>query len=147
MSIRRIGIPALPAGFTDEQAQFFQAMKQNIERLDRELQEARADILNSLIHGAESVHDIGVGSGVVTLNPENGFLQKIINNGAFTLQPPPTEAFIRLMVIEGPADGAITTSGFNTVAGSYTGHGTGSAYLATVVVINGISWLRWDRAK
>lgn len=147
MTIRRIGIPATPPGFTPEQHTFFQALKQNIERLERELITTRASIANALVHGAEAIHDLGVGSGVVTLDPEKGFLQQIINNGAFTLQPPTANAFIRLAVVEGPSDGTITTSGFNTVSGSYAGHGTGSVYFATVAVINGVSWLEWNRAK
>ena len=147
MTIRRIGIPATPAGFTDEQAQLFQAIKQNVERLDRELVAARAVADHALMHSPHAVHDLGVGSGVVTINTDNGFLQKIVNNGAFTLQPGTENCFVRLAVIEGPSDGTITTSGFNTVSGSYSGHGTGSIYFATIVVIEGTSHLEWKRAK
>lgn len=147
MTIRRIGIPATPAGFSDEQAQFFQAIKHNIERLDREAQEMTATL--TLVRKASPMlpYDLGVGADVVTLNPVNGLFQRIINNGAFTLQPPTQDAHIRLSVTEGPADGAITTTGFDTVSGSYAGHGAGSVYFATVVVIGGVSWLRWDRAR
>lgn len=147
MAIRRIGIPAIPAGFKAEQHALFSAMRQELLRLDREIISLRDDLATALLTGPNAIADLGVASGVVTLTPDRGFLQKIINNGAFTLQPPVVNSFIRLAVIEGPADGTITTSGFNTVSGSYAGHGTGSVYFASVVVIDGTSWLQWNRAK
>jgi hypothetical protein len=149
MTIRRIGIPAVPPGLEPELHQFFTAMRQELLRLDAAVQVSNAEVANALIHGAESVHDIGniPAGSVLTPNPNRGFLQRCTNVGAFTLTIPPVDCFIYLSVIEGVGAGAIDDAAYDQETGAWVSHGTGSQYFARIVRILDATQIEWTRVK
>lgn len=149
MTVRRIGIPAVPPGLEPEMHQFFTAMRLELLRLDRAVQAGEAAISNALIHGAESVHDIGniPAGSVLTPNPANGFLQRCTNVGAFTITIPPVDCFIYLSVVEGVGAGAITDNDYDTETGAWASHGNGSQYFAKIVRILDATQIEWTRVK
>ena len=79
-------------------------------------------------------------SGTLTLNPGNGPLQRYINNGAHTLAPGSNNGSLLLQVTNGASAGAVTTSGFTKVVGSFTTT-NGDDFMCSVVVNNGFSLL------
>jgi hypothetical protein len=86
------------------------------------------------------VYDLGTGTGVETLNEADGPLQKVLNDGAFTLDPPTNSTMINLKVTNGTTPGTITTTNFDKVVGSF--NATVSAiFLCDVVVNDGASRL------
>lgn len=59
-------------------------------------------------------------SGTFTPDPANGNQQYCTNGGAFTLAPPSSATSIVLEVLNNGSAGAVTTSGFTKVTGSFT---------------------------
>lgn len=149
MAIRRIGIPAIPSSFGPEEHALFNAMRQELIRLDRKTVELEAELVNALVHGAESVHNIGniPAGSVLTPNPERGFLQRCTNVGAFTLTIPPVDCFIYLSVIEGVGAGAVDDSAYDQETGAWASHGNGSQYFAKIVRILDATQIEWVRVK
>jgi hypothetical protein len=85
--------------------------------------------------------DIGtVSSGTTTLALANGQIQTLTNNGAFTLAPPTATGSMLLQITNGASAGAITTSGFTVVRGSFTTT-EGDVFLCSVVVVGARSYL------
>jgi len=149
MTIRRIGIPAVPPGLEPEMHQFFTAMRQELLRLDRRSLALEAGLQNALIHGAEAVHDIGniPAGSVLTPDPNRGFLQRCTNVGAFTISIPRVECFIYLSVVEGVGAGAIADDAFDTETGAWGAHGVGSQYFARIIRILDATQIEWTRVK
>jgi hypothetical protein len=58
-------------------------------------------------------------TGTFTPDPANGDVQKAVNGGAHTLSPPTTPSEIVLRYTNNASAGAITTSGFSRVVGSF----------------------------
>jgi hypothetical protein len=83
-------------------------------------------------------------SGTFTPDPANGNLQRAVNGGAHTLAPPSVGTGDALtMVIQytnNGSAGAITTSGFNKVDGSFTTT-NGDDFMCYISVVNGFSHL------
>jgi hypothetical protein len=68
-----------------------------------------------------TIYDAGAkSSGTFTPDPVNGNIQKCVNGGAFTLAPPTNDTAIILKITNNSSAGAITTSGFTKVNGSFT---------------------------
>lgn len=64
------------------------------------------------------VEDLGtVTSGTITPDPEDANVQKLVNNGAFTLAKPGKDCNIILKVTNDSSAGAITTSAYDIVDG------------------------------
>lgn len=84
-------------------------------------------------------------SGTVNLNYGNGTMQRLINNGAFTLAAPATDGETDLLVTNGASAGGITASGFSV--GSNTGdtYGTtsGNKFFFMSRTANGSSTYGW----
>ena len=59
-------------------------------------------------------------TGTFTPDEANGNQQYCVNGGAFTLAPPTNSTTIILEVLNNGSAGAITTSGFTKVSGSFT---------------------------
>ncbi len=59
-------------------------------------------------------------TGTFTPDPANGNQQYCVNGGAFTLAPPATATSMILEILNNGTAGAITTSGFTKVVGSFT---------------------------
>jgi hypothetical protein len=81
-----------------------------------------------------------VSSGTVTLSATNGNIQHMTNNGAFTLAPQPNPSTIALEIVNGSSAGAITTSGYTKVIGSF-GTASGSKFQCISCVTNSSSAL------
>lgn len=146
MTIRRIGIPATPPGLNAELHQFFTAMRQELIRLDRVTTDIQTTLERVLTQGAAGVLDRGVmTAGVLTPDPAAGMLQVVVNNGAFTLAPPADDGFMVLAIYEGASAGAITTSAWNEVTGSYTTHAANTVYFARMTRIRGVSHVEFTR--
>jgi hypothetical protein len=60
-----------------------------------------------------------VSSGTTTLSAANGNIQHMTNNGAFTLAPQSSPSTIALEIVNGASAGAITTSGYTKVVGTF----------------------------
>ena len=72
------------------------------------------------VGASATTYDIGtVSSGTTTPAASNGNFQKMVNGGASTLAPPTTITTISLQVTNNGSAGAITTSGFTKVQGSF----------------------------
>lgn len=72
------------------------------------------------VGASATTYDIGtVSSGTTTPAATNGNYQKLANNGAFTLDPPATITSISLQITNTGSAGAITTSNFTKVQGSF----------------------------
>lgn len=82
----------------------------------------KADTADVLTAGfAGTVYDAGTkSSGTFTLDEANGNLQKCVNGGAFTLAPSTNSTSIVLQVTNNASAGAVTTSGWTKVTGSFT---------------------------
>lgn len=149
MTTRRVGIPATPPGFTPEQHTFFQAIRQNVERLDQSVLAVEADVGLATKYSTGGAPDTGViASGVKTLTARNGAFQKYVNNGAHTLQPPTENCTINVLIQNGVSAGAITITGWTKVTGTAAPASnsttSGHKFIARVTVIDGSSWLEWQ---
>jgi hypothetical protein len=86
-------------------------------------------------------YNIGtVSSGTIELSAKNGFMQYVTNNGAHVLTPPIDNCFIYLDYTNSGSAGAVTTSGFTHVDGSFTTT-TGDKFRCMISVINLISYM------
>lgn len=83
-------------------------------------------------------------SGTYTPDPANGGLQYAVNGGAHTLAPPSTGGGNAVSVVvqytNNGSAGAVTTSGFSKVDGSFTTT-NGHDFMCYMTVINGFSHL------
>lgn len=87
--------------------------------------------------------DLGtVSSGTTTLAFSFNRIQRLVNNGAFTLAPPASgEGTIVLEITNGASAGAITTSGFSSVSGDAFDTTNANKFLCSIAVVNGESYL------
>ena len=92
-----------------------------------------------------TAYDAGTkSSGTFTPDPANGNMQRAINGGAHTLAPPSVGSgdavTVTLLYANNGSAGAITTSGFTRVAGSFTTT-NGDEFMCYITVVNGFSHL------
>lgn len=90
-------------------------------------------------------YNIGTASGTLTLNYGSGTMQRLINNGAFTLAAPATDGETDLLITNAASASTITITGFNV--GSNTGdtYGTssGNKFFFMSRTANGSSTYGW----
>lgn len=79
-------------------------------------------------------------SGTFTPDKTNGNFQYAVNGGAHTLAPPSTNCTMIIQYTNNGSAGAITTSGFTKVSGSFTTV-NGDDFFAYITVNNGFSFL------
>lgn len=80
-------------------------------------------------------------SGTFTPDAANGNVQYCTNGGAFTLAPPSSACSILLEITNNGSAGAITTSGFTKVVGSFTTT-NGHKFLCNIVKSQNYSLLQ-----
>ena len=82
----------------------------------------KADTADTLTAGfAATPYNLGtISTGTATPNEANGNQQYGVNGGAFTLAPPTNKTTIVVELTNNGSAGAITTSGFTKVRGSFT---------------------------
>lgn len=86
------------------------------------------------------VYDIGtIASGTVTPDPEEGNLQKMVNNGAFTLAVPAEDCSLMIQITNGATAGTITTSAYTIVSGDSFTTTNGDDFFVTITRINGFT--------
>jgi hypothetical protein len=141
-------IPAVPQQPSAEHYQFASALKQNSERHDRVLAEQAADLDMALQYSAGELPTVVMAAGQAWQpNPKDGFLQKVMNKGAHTLQPPTENCMMTLLYYNTTTAGVITVTGFTKVTGTSAppsnGTTAGNIYMARITVILGKSWLEW----
>ena len=142
-------IPAVPKQPSAEHYQFASALKQNAERHERVLDELAGDLDKALqISSGELPTQILNAGQAWQPSPKNGFLQKVMNNGAHTLKPPTENCMMTLLYYNTATAGAITVSGFTKVTGTAAppANSTTAAqyFMARITVILGKSWLEWQ---
>lgn len=144
MANRRTSLLATPTQLSAALYQFLDSLKRLVEAIDIRVEaiDERDDTAVRFIVGNVPTGNTITG-GVHTLSLRNGHMQRLINDGAFTLVPPDDSGVINLLIINGPSAGTITTSSFTKVSG--TAPGTTSAYrfLARVTKIQTHSLLEW----
>lgn len=79
-------------------------------------------------------------SGTYTPDASNGNLQRAVNGGAHTLAPPSSDCTIIVQYTNNSSAGAITTSGFTKVDGSFTTT-DGHDFMAYITRVNAFSHL------
>lgn len=79
-------------------------------------------------------------SGTYTPDPANGNFQYAVNGGAHTLAPPASDCSLVIQYTNNGSAGAVTTSGFTKVTGSFTTT-NGDDFLAYIVRNNSFSHL------
>ena len=79
-------------------------------------------------------------TGTVTPDEANGNFQYATNNAAVTLNPPTNNSTIVLQVTNGATAGAVTTSGFTKVTGSFSTTNT-YKYMCYITKCNSVSHL------
>lgn len=79
-------------------------------------------------------------SGTFTPDPALGNLQRAVNGGAHTLAPPSADTTLVVQYTNNGSAGAITTSGFTKVDGSFTTT-NGDDFMCYVTVVNSFSHL------
>ena len=88
-----------------------------------------------------TVFDAGTkSSGTYTPDPESGNLQKAVNGGAHTLAPPAFDTTMVIQYTNNASAGAVTTSGFTKVDGTFTTT-NGDDFMCYIAVINGFKHL------
>lgn len=99
---------------------------------------AKLDVADQVITGGARVTSLSLGTptaaSTVTLDPGDRPLQHLTNNAAFTLAPGANTGSIILDITNGASAGAITTSGFTKVIGSFV---TTNTYKFRCVVVVG----------
>lgn len=102
----------------------------------------RADTTDQLTVGFTSTsNDLGtVTTGTVTPDPTDSQFQHYVNGGAHTLAPDTANCCISLQITNNASAGAITTSGFTAVDGSFTTT-DGDDFMCAITVNNGFSLL------
>jgi hypothetical protein len=97
--------------------------------------------LNSKVNLIDTPYNHGaVSSGTLIPDATNGRSQLMVANGAFTLSPPASPSEVFLQIYNSPLAGAITTSGFSKVTGSYAST-NGLAYLFRITKTQNYSLL------
>ena len=88
-----------------------------------------------------TVFDAGTkSSGTYTPDPESGNLQKAVNGGAHTLAPPAFDTTMVIQYTNNASAGAVTTSGFTKVDGSFTTT-NGHDFLCYIARVNSFTHL------
>lgn len=77
--------------------------------------------------------------GTLTPDPEEGNFQKLVNGGAFTLEPPTENTNMVLQMTNDASAGAVTTSGFTKTSGDSIATTNGYDYFLHITVVNGFS--------
>lgn len=77
-------------------------------------------------------------TGTFTPDPINGNFQRAVNGGAHTLAPPSSDCTMIIQYTNNASAGAITTSGFTKVTGSFTTT-NGDDFFAYITKCNGFS--------
>jgi hypothetical protein len=86
--------------------------------------------------------DLGTqSSGTLTLDMGDRAIQKLVNNGAFTLAPGTVKGSIILEITNGASAGSTTVTGFDHVAGDDLDTIDTNRFLAHVTVADGGSQL------
>lgn len=86
----------------------------------------KGDVADQTITGGTRItsYDLNGGSavtsGTITPDPGDRPKQRYTNGGAHTLAPPTQYGFLELTIVNNASAGAITTSGFTKVVGSFT---------------------------
>lgn len=108
----------------------------------------KADTADVLTAGfASTPYDAGTQStGTYTPDEANGNFQYAVNGGAHTLAPPTNNCTIIIQYTNNGSAGAITTSGFTKVDGSFTTT-NGDDFLCYVTKLNGFSHLNIVRLQ
>jgi len=148
MSSRRTGLLATPTQIQSALYQFLDSLKRLVENIDTRVQEIddRDDTAVRFIVGnVPDGHTITTGVHTVTFR--DGNLQRLVNNGAFTLVPPTESGVVNLMIYNGPSAGAITTSAFTQVIGTTPGTTNDYKFLARITVVQGLSLLEWSHMQ
>ncbi|NKX40954.1 hypothetical protein HGG71_05655 [Rhodobacteraceae bacterium R_SAG2] len=78
--------------------------------------------------------------GIFTPDPAENNFQYAVNGGAHTLAPPTGDCTMVILYTNNGAAGAITTSGFDRVDGSFTTTDT-HQFMCFITVVNGVSLL------
>jgi hypothetical protein len=85
------------------------------------------------------VHNAGTKtSGTFAPDAIDGNMQEVINNGAFTLEPPATNTSVILLISNSTSAGAISTVGFDKTSGAFTTT-NGHKFMCQLININGNS--------
>lgn len=104
----------------------------------------KADTSDNLTVGYTTTsYDIGtVTTGTTTLDFTDGNVQRLVNNGSFTLAPPSSgEGVITLDIENDSSAGTITTSGWDSVNGDNLDTTDDNQFRCSCSVINGVSML------
>jgi hypothetical protein len=97
---------------------------------------AKLDVEEQVVTGGARVTSKSLGTittGTLTLDPGDRPLQHYTNNGAHTLAPGSNGGTIILEILNGASAGAVTTSGFTKVSGSFTTTNTHKFHCSVVV--------------
>ncbi len=112
------------------------------------LKEGSSSVLNAetsdtLTAGYDATpHDLGtISSGTTTPDPANGNLQKAVNGGAHTLDPPGKDTSIVIQYTNNASAGAVTTSNFTVADGDTISTTDGDDFFFYISEINGFSRL------
>lgn len=102
----------------------------------------KADAADTLTAGFDvTSHNAGTkSSGTFTPAPASGNMQYAVNGGAHTLAPPSTDCTMVIQYTNNGSAGAITTSGFTRVDGSFSTV-NGEDFLCYITRVNGFSHL------
>lgn len=144
MSSRRTGVLATPTQINSSLYQFLDSLKRLVEDIEQRVDEIdeRDDTAVRFIIG--SVPDgLTITSGVFTVSIKAGSVQRLINNGNFTLIPPSESGVVNLMVYNGPSAGSITTDEFTQVIGPTPNTTVNGKHLARITKVHDISLLEW----
>lgn len=105
---------------------------------------AKLNVEDQVLTGGARVTSKSLGTptaaSTVTLDPGDRPLQHLTNNAAFTLAPGTNSGSILLEIVNGASAGAITTSGFTKVDGSFTTT-SGHKFICSVVRSQNYSYL------
>lgn len=105
---------------------------------------AKLNVEDQVLTGGARVTSKSLGTptaaSTVTLDPGDRPLQHLTNNAAFTLEPGTNSGSILLEIVNGASAGAITTSGFTKVDGSFTTT-SGHKFICSVVRSQNYSYL------
>jgi hypothetical protein len=125
-----------------------------VERLDEVPEPQRPEDWDELpLVVADETQEISVGyshaphdhttvsSGTLTLDEADGAFQKLVNGGAFTLEPPANDTSILLKVTNNATAGTITTTAFTKVTGDSLTTADGDKFLLNVEKFDGDSAL------
>jgi len=142
-------IPSIPSTVGPESYQIFQAMRRILldyeaRIADMEANKADTDATFEFTAGFTTKPYLHgeISSGTLKPLPKWGNLQHVINGGAHILLPPEDDCVITLCYVNNGSAGAVTTSGFTHVDGSYA---TTDTYLhfGKIEVCRGSSLLTW----